>query len=334
VRIEKNKACNHMTCAKCQHHFCWLCKGPWEKHGSETGGYYVCNKYNEQKEKGSISEEETKMITNTKLLQKYTYYYKRFKGMAEGIKITRALAKKIETDFQEQELAKYSFLLEAVEKLVAARQVLQWTYCMAFYLTSNPKKPETKDIKDKDAEKKGAGSGSGSGSGSGAGSKAPPEKKDKEKEKDKDKDKDKEKPPLKLATSPPKPSESKHEGKAEGKANKALFEYQQGLLLEATEQLQDVMESNNMEKLLDMRKDILNKSASIDKFRAEMVKQVERGDFEELLLTKEDAETEMWGCSTCSKQNRKEDALCTTCGACRMHGEMDCKACKKPEKPR
>ena len=41
VRIEKNKACNHMTCIKCGHNFCWLCKGPWASHGNQTGGYYV-----------------------------------------------------------------------------------------------------------------------------------------------------------------------------------------------------------------------------------------------------------------------------------------------------
>src|SRR6185312_217787 len=91
-----------------------------------------------------------------------------------------------------------------------------------------------------------------------------------------DKDKDKGKP-VAHPSGPPKSAPKHIHEKVEGKANKQLFEYQQGLLLESTEQLQDIMESNNMEKLLDMRKDILNKSASIDKFRAEMVKQVERG---------------------------------------------------------
>eukprot|EP00954_Amorphochlora_amoebiformis_P010082 788764-Amorphochlora_amoeboformis.AAC.1 len=32
VRIEKNRACNHMHCVKCGHHFCWLCKGTKQTH--------------------------------------------------------------------------------------------------------------------------------------------------------------------------------------------------------------------------------------------------------------------------------------------------------------
>jgi hypothetical protein len=39
VRIEKNRACNHMSCTHCGHHFCWLCKGPWKV--SEC--VYVCD---------------------------------------------------------------------------------------------------------------------------------------------------------------------------------------------------------------------------------------------------------------------------------------------------
>ena len=24
---------------------CWQCRGPWEKHGSETGGFFSCNRF-------------------------------------------------------------------------------------------------------------------------------------------------------------------------------------------------------------------------------------------------------------------------------------------------
>jgi hypothetical protein len=30
--IEKNDGCNHMTCSKCRHEFCWLCSGNWRGH--------------------------------------------------------------------------------------------------------------------------------------------------------------------------------------------------------------------------------------------------------------------------------------------------------------
>lgn len=47
--IEKNQGCNHMHCQMCQHDFCWMCLGVWKDHGSATGGYYKCNKYDENK---------------------------------------------------------------------------------------------------------------------------------------------------------------------------------------------------------------------------------------------------------------------------------------------
>lgn len=36
VTIEKDGGCNHMICKNqnCKHHFCWVCLGPWEAHGS------------------------------------------------------------------------------------------------------------------------------------------------------------------------------------------------------------------------------------------------------------------------------------------------------------
>lgn len=51
--IEKNGGCMHMSCKKnsggCGFEFCWLCRGPWSEHGSATGGYYNCNKYDKSK---------------------------------------------------------------------------------------------------------------------------------------------------------------------------------------------------------------------------------------------------------------------------------------------
>lgn len=43
--IEKNGGCNHMTCRKCRHEWCWICEGPWSEHGSN---WYNCNRFDEK----------------------------------------------------------------------------------------------------------------------------------------------------------------------------------------------------------------------------------------------------------------------------------------------
>lgn len=38
--IEKNGGCNHMTCKKCAHEWCWVCSGPWKDHsGARAAGH-------------------------------------------------------------------------------------------------------------------------------------------------------------------------------------------------------------------------------------------------------------------------------------------------------
>jgi len=105
------------------------------------------------------------------------------------------------------------------------------------------------------------------------------------------------------------------------------------MLVGNTEELQHIMdETTDIDKLLSiaMRDSIINKTRTMDKFRAEMVAQIERGDFEELLLNKADAGLgNQWTCIHCKADNKKEAELCVGCQACQKHGEQECKACKK-----
>ncbi|RHW72222.1 E3 ubiquitin-protein ligase [Trypanosoma brucei equiperdum] len=41
VPIEKDKGCNHMTCTRCRHEYCWVCLGPWVQHNNM---YYQCQR--------------------------------------------------------------------------------------------------------------------------------------------------------------------------------------------------------------------------------------------------------------------------------------------------
>ena len=84
VDIQKNQGCMHMTCAKCGHHFCWLCLGDWSKHGSATGGYYKCNIY-------KPSEADTKGEQYIKRLQFFTDRYLEHK---RGLEMTDDKIKK------------------------------------------------------------------------------------------------------------------------------------------------------------------------------------------------------------------------------------------------
>ena len=69
-----------MTCRLCSYEFCWLCMGPWSEHGSKTGGYYQCNKYEELKKQGdkAIADLEKRTNDAKSELTRYMFYFERF----------------------------------------------------------------------------------------------------------------------------------------------------------------------------------------------------------------------------------------------------------------
>lgn len=136
--IEKNGGCMHMTCrlASCGFEFCWLCRGPWTEHGSATGGYYQCNKYDASEAK---REDDTAASIKTEL-ETYMFYFHRYESHKGAGKIADQQRKTCQKR-EQQILDKFDvrsqdtkFLSEAAEQLIACRRVLQFSYVMGYYL--------------------------------------------------------------------------------------------------------------------------------------------------------------------------------------------------------
>lgn len=142
-RIEKNQGCNHMSCQRCKHEFCWICLRPWADHGANTGGYYKCNKFDADDGGDDVSD----AAKAKRELDRYLHYYKRYHAHSEA----QSFAKKQLADTEArmillQESTSESstwtdveFLKAAVEQLVVCRRVLKYTYTFAYYLTDKSK---------------------------------------------------------------------------------------------------------------------------------------------------------------------------------------------------
>eukprot|EP00357_Protocruzia_adherens_P007125 CAMPEP_0114976138 /NCGR_PEP_ID=MMETSP0216-20121206/2500_1 /TAXON_ID=223996 /ORGANISM="Protocruzia adherens, Strain Boccale" /LENGTH=503 /DNA_ID=CAMNT_0002337021 /DNA_START=56 /DNA_END=1567 /DNA_ORIENTATION=- len=145
--IEKNQGCNHMVCSSCHTDFCWLCLGPWSDHGSNTGGYFKCNKYEQMvANDGDLKQEEKTREEAKNELQKYTFYFERYNNHEKSKKIAQQQAPKIEEKIQSlHQIKKYpvgelEFLRVAAEEVIKCHRVLMWTYAVGYYLPEGPEK--------------------------------------------------------------------------------------------------------------------------------------------------------------------------------------------------
>jgi len=82
--INKDAGCQHMTCDRCHHQFCWLCMRPYSEHSEKTGGFYSCHKFAQRVQTEGKTEEEKEVIRAQRTLRNYNMAVERHLAHKQG----------------------------------------------------------------------------------------------------------------------------------------------------------------------------------------------------------------------------------------------------------
>lgn len=140
VAIHRESGCNHIRCKICTHEFCWLCLGPWSRHGDATGGFYQCNLFDPTKD----SKESIPGIRGKESMGKFLHYYSRYENHEEAQLFADSKQSQIRSHLAEQKddylEMKMELLITALEEIIECRRVLKYSYVHVYYLQDGPQK--------------------------------------------------------------------------------------------------------------------------------------------------------------------------------------------------
>ncbi|KAL2083032.1 hypothetical protein ACEWY4_020805 [Coilia grayii] len=115
AQIEKNEGCLHMTCAKCNHGFCWRCLKPWKPTHKD---YYNC------------SAMVSKAARQEKKFQDYNErctFHNQAKDFAISLEV------KVSSINEALQMKSLTFVIDACKILAQARKVLAYSCVYSYY---------------------------------------------------------------------------------------------------------------------------------------------------------------------------------------------------------
>jgi len=129
----------HMTCRKCTHEFCWLCRSNWSGHSG-------CNKTEE------VIKEEAEATSAKNELEHYMFYWHRYDSHKKAMKIAEKQTK--DSEIRGEEIMNLygvrsqdiKFLYEATVQLVNNRNMLQNSYAYSYFLSQKHVRPSEKNL--------------------------------------------------------------------------------------------------------------------------------------------------------------------------------------------
>jgi hypothetical protein len=124
----------------------------WKAHGNATGGYYKCNKFEEEKKTGKLDKKLKKQNSAKDELAKYMFFYDRFQNHEIANKHALKLKPKFQTivnrlsNEKNYPIAELEFIVEGLEEVIRSRKILAWTYAYGYYLDDSNDKELFEDM--------------------------------------------------------------------------------------------------------------------------------------------------------------------------------------------